>query len=224
MTAFGPDGGIGRWLRANPIALVTHDTLFLHGGLHAADELDAIDQVNARAKAEIERFDRFRAHLVERAVILPFSTFAEILTAVAFELQAWIVRLAPGPPLPGQPPTAISADDRVHLDVLFDLQTIRSWSILDPDGPLWFRGYSQWSETEGDAGIGSVLDRYGVSHAVVGHTPTVTRRITPRFGGRVFLIDTGMLPRAYQGRPSALELDDGAWTAVYLDQRVALTP
>ena len=222
--AFGPDGQIGRWYRSKPVALVTHETGFLHGGLHAGTDAATIDEVNARAREEFERFARFRDHLIDRGVILPFSTFQEILTAVAFELQAWTIRLAPGPPAPDQPPVTLSNDDREHLEVLFDLQTLSTWSIIDADGPLWFRGYALWPEAEGDAGIGAVCERYGVSRVVVGHTPTDARRITSRFGGRVFLIDTGMLARAYQGRPSALELDNGVWTAVYTDQRIPFAP
>ena len=222
--AFGPDGEIGRWYRSKAVVLATRDTAFLHGGLHVDTHAATIDELNAQAREELRRFDLFREHLVERGVVLPFSTFEEILNAVAFELQAWTIRLAPGPPAPDQPPPTLSNDDREHLEVLFNLQTLNTWSVIDADGPLWFRGYARWPEAEGDAGIGTVLERYGVSHVVVGHSPTDTRRITSRFGGRVFLIDTGMLARAYRGRPSALELDDGAWTAIYLDQRIPFAP
>ena len=45
-----------------------------------------------------------------------------------------------------------------------------------------------------------------------------------RFGGRVFIIDTGMLFDVYEGRPSALEIRDGHFTAVYLGERVRLYP
>ena len=46
----------------------------------------------------------------------------------------------------------------------------------------------------------------------------------PRFGNKVFLIDTGMLSSYYPGgRPSALEIcGDAKFIAVYLDQQVVL--
>ena len=46
----------------------------------------------------------------------------------------------------------------------------------------------------------------------------------PRFGNKVFLIDTGMLSSYYPGgRASALEIcGDGKFIAVYLDQQVVL--
>ena len=50
---------------------------------------------------------------------------------------------------------------------------------------------------------------------MVGHTPQESKRVTPRFGGRVFLIDTGMLAESYGGRASALVFENGAVTAVY---------
>ncbi len=46
----------------------------------------------------------------------------------------------------------------------------------------------------------------------------------PRFGNKVFLIDTGMLSSYYPGgRPSALEIcGDAKFVAVYLDQQIVL--
>ena len=57
---------------------------------------------------------------------------------------------------------------------------------------------------------------------MVGHSVTASRRITARFDDRVYLIDTGMLVGAYQGRASALEFLDGRVTAIYLDERLPM--
>ena len=91
-----------------------------------------------------------------------------------------------------------------------------------PTGPLWFRGFAQWSDEDGAAIIGELLSRFGVTRAVVGHSVTASRRITGRFGQRVIFIDTGMLEGVYQGRDSALELLDGRITAIYPGERVPL--
>ena len=64
--------------------------------------------------------------------------------------------------------------------------------------------------------------RYGVTRIVVGHTIPPTRLITPLFGDRVFLIDTGMLTGHYSGQASALEIEGSRVTAVYLDRRATL--
>jgi hypothetical protein len=48
--------------------------------------------------------------------------------------------------------------------------------------------------------------------------------IKTRFGGKVVLIDTGMLTSRYKGRASALEIRDGAFTAIYVGSRERLHP
>jgi hypothetical protein len=72
--------------------------------------------------------------------------------------------------------------------------------------------------------VSKVLEAYKATHIVVGHTVQKVGRIRPRFGNRVFLIDTGMLSSYYVGgRPSALEICGGAkFIAVYMDQEVVL--
>ena len=222
MEAMGPDGRYGRWLREKPIATVVGDTVFLHGGLSPDLEASSVDGLNDAARKEIKRFDRHRRHLIDTGIILPFSTLEEIFAAVALEVLAWNDRLSPGPREPHQPPPSVTREESAHLDVLMDLRTIASWSIVDPDGPLWFRGFAQWSDEDGAAIIGDLLSRFGVTRAVVGHSVTASRRITGRFGQRVILIDTGMLEGVYDGRDSALELLDGRITAIYPGERVPL--
>jgi hypothetical protein len=63
-----------------------------------------------------------------------------------------------------------------------------------------------------------------VSRVVVGHTVTPSRKITTRYAGRVILIDTGMLARAYQGTPAALEISGTTLKAIYPTEEVILTP
>jgi hypothetical protein len=71
--------------------------------------------------------------------------------------------------------------------------------------------------------MAALLDGIGADVMVVGHTPDREGTIRVRFKNRVFLIDTGMLSSYYEGgRPSALEIDDGVYTAIYLDHREVL--
>jgi hypothetical protein len=85
-----------------------------------------------------------------------------------------------------------------------------------PDGPLWFRGYATWSDDEGQATMPALLSSAGVQRFVVGHTVQKDGRIHVRFGGAVFLIDSGMLTSyAPGGRASALELVGGVANAIY---------
>ena len=59
---------------------------------------------------------------------------------------------------------------------------------------------------------------------VVGHTPAIGNGIATRFDGRVIQIDTGMLDGEWfpGGEPSALEIQGGRFTAIYVDRRELL--
>jgi hypothetical protein len=100
------------------------------------------------------------------------------------------------------------------------------WLSVKVDGPLWFRGYDQWSDEQGAAQIGKLLEAFKATHIVVGHTVQKGGRIRPRFGDRVFLIDTGMLTSYYPGgRASALQIQDGTkFTPTYADQQAVVPP
>jgi len=86
------------------------------------------------------------------------------------------------------------------------------------DGPLWYRGLALEDEAVFAPEVDKILEAVRARAIVIGHTVTATGRITPRFGGRVVQIDTGMLTSVYKGgRPSALEIVGDKWTAIYED-------
>jgi hypothetical protein len=88
-----------------------------------------------------------------------------------------------------------------------------------PDGPFWYRGLAQMADTDA-ATVETVLSKQNVRAIVIAHSVTSDGRISVRFGGKLFQIDTGMQPAYVQGgRPSALEFADGKVSAVYLDRR-----
>jgi hypothetical protein len=94
------------------------------------------------------------------------------------------------------------------------------------DGPLWYRGMASEPEATFEPMLDSILRRLGARAVVIGHTPMASGQITPRFGGRVVLIDTGMLggDDYPKGAASALETRDGALAAIYADgRRVTIT-
>jgi hypothetical protein len=117
----------------------------------------------------------------------------------------------------------VLADDERQAKILEFLK-FQDWLSVRVDGPLWFRGYDQWSEEEGAQQASKLLEAYKATHIVVGHTVQQGGRMRPRFGNKVFLIDTGMLSSYYPGgRPSALEIcGDAKFVAVYLDQQIVL--
>jgi hypothetical protein len=215
--AFGPGGTYGRWLRRKPAAAEIDGTVFLHGGLNPDRAEPSLDAINRRARDEIARFDEMTAQLVRRDLVLPFFTFDETLEAALADLELWADRLR-------APATAgsVSGADRRHAQMLLELLDIDMWSIVDPDGPFWFRGFASWTPDVGTPIVDTLQARYEASRFVVGHTVSASHRILARFDDRVFLIDTGMLPEAYQGQPSALEITGDRVIAVYLDGRVPI--
>jgi hypothetical protein len=217
--AFGPDGRYGDWLRSKPVVVQVGDSIFLHGGLHPSGPKD-LDDINKQARRELETYDRQRRQLIERGLILPFSTFQEVLATVSVELVRWSTLISPaGPPAPG-PGIRISSDEREEIDLLLAVQDLSEWSIVDENGPVWFRGLARWDEQEDLPRVRGLTERYKAARIVVGHTPQASGRIIARFENRVFLIDTGMLASAYAGRPSALQVDGSELTAIYLDGRI----
>jgi hypothetical protein len=220
--AFSPDGTYGRWLRSKPVVVRVADSILLHGGLHPTEAPTDLSDINERARRELETFDRYREQLVERGVILPFFTFPETNAAIAQELNYWLTLLAPtGPPAPDGG-VRLSREDREYVPMLDEARSMGSWSIIDENGPVWFRGFARWDEEEGLSLARSLTERHDVARIVVGHSIPETKLITARFDNRIFLIDTGMLAGVYSGRASALEIESSQVTAVYLDRRIPL--
>lgn len=89
------------------------------------------------------------------------------------------------------------------------------------DGPLWYRGMASDPEAGFETTLDSILQRLDARAVVVGHTPIANGRVTTRFGGRVVMIDTGMLGGEFypRGVASALEMRGDALTAIYEDGR-----
>jgi hypothetical protein len=220
--AFGPRGRYGRWLRQHGIVARVGQGIFMHAGMDPERPVADLEGLNRQVRAEIARFDRYVARLVEGGLALPFSTLQEILAASAAELERAASVLAAAR-AEGREPD-LSAFDVDLLAEARQILQVGTWALLDPQGPLWFRGYATAPDDEGSRRtVGALLDRLGAQYLVLGHTPAADGRIRARFGGRVFLIDTGMLASVYPGgRPSALEIDGRSVTAVYLDGRVPL--
>ncbi len=104
-----------------------------------------------------------------------------------------------------------------------DPAQVASMFSASETGPLWYRGLAQAPEAAFAPTLESILKAMGARAMVIGHTSTAGR-ITPRFGGRVIQIDSGMLDGAFfpGGAPSALVIHGGTMTALYLDRREPL--
>lgn len=220
--ALGPRGKYGRWLRSKNIATMQDGTVFMHAGI-SPDLPATVEAVNTRAREEIVRYERYLQNMVDRKLALPFFTLQEVLEISARELEA-ASAIMEAAKVKGEPPD-LSAFDIPVLREAVEILKIGEWSLLAGEGPLWFRGYANWPEDEVSlAKVTGFLDKFSMKRFVVGHTPQKDGRIATRFAGRVFVIDTGMLVSAYQGRPSALEIRGDTLKAIYEDGETPLAP
>ena len=89
---------------------------------------------------------------------------------------------------------------------------------------MWFRGYAQWDEATTTPQVTAFLDQMKLTRVAVGHTPTNDRKMHTRYGGRVVVMDTGMLRAYFQGNPSALEIVGTTLKALYPDSEEVLVP
>jgi len=208
--AFSPKGKYGKWLRNHAAVVKIGGVIFVHGGLDPNLVSLQLKQMDSQIRGEIEEFDKIKKYLESSKVILPFFTIQEIAVAVQARMLA---DRAAGTP----------SDAETHA-MLERVLSFNGWLCMRDDGPLWFRGYDQWSEEEGTPKVEEVLTAYDAGHIVVAHTVQKAAHIRSRFGGRVFLIDTGMLSTYWKGgRASALEiLAGGKFTAQYVDGQEVL--
>ena len=200
-----PAGVYGKWVRQHATVVKIGAVIFLHGGISPNLVSLKLEQINSQVRQEIDEFDRTKRYLVAHRVILPFFTLQE--TAAAVEAQIVADRAAETSP------------DEEEQSMLARLAGIGRWLCMREDGPLWFRGYDEWSEEQGRQQTEKILAAYQVTHIVVAHTVQKSARIRCRFAGRVLLIDTGMLSTYWRGgRASALEILAGRkFNGRYLD-------
>lgn len=209
--AFSAKGKYGEWLRGHDGIAEIDGVLFLHGGIAPPLAGNKVDPMNKRIREEIKNFDALRQYLQNDKLILPFFTLQEINAVLQAELAL-------------EAKSHASAGERQAKIQEFLKQG--EWLGVRVDGPLWFRGYDQWSDAEGASQITKVLDSYKAAHVVVGHTVQKGGRIRSRFDNKIFLIDTGMLSSYYPGgRASALAVCGGSkFVGVYLDQQTVFDP
>jgi hypothetical protein len=121
----------------------------------------------------------------------------------------------------------INATVRSELDALpapLEAKQAADLMASREDGPLWYRGLAMESESTFTSQVEMILLKLNARAIVSGHTASPDGRLKTRFGGRVIQIDTGMLDGTFYpaGRPSALEIRNRQFTAIYEDTRERL--
>ena len=219
--AFSPGGKYGAWLRQKPIFAKAGGALFMHAGINPTQTPPPkVEDANEQVRNEIRQVDRYLQRLVGAKLALPFFTLDEIVQVAIAEIQAVNGVLAAAKDS-GEQPDLSGFDVAVAREGL-ELIKIGEGAALNPEGPMWYRGYANAPEAALEAPLAATLAANGVSRMVVAHTPQGTWRITPRLGARIILIDTGMLTSVYKGRANALEISGGGLTGIAEDGRTPI--
>jgi hypothetical protein len=193
--AFGAEGKYGKWLRSLPAIARINDSIFLHGGIATELASQSVEQLNEGIAAEIKSFDTYKQFMVDKKIAQPCDVLDDVVAAAR---------------------TALEKAKGKDAEILKSFLNLGAWLSIHENGPLWFRGYAQWTDAEGAPQIQRLVEAFGVARFVVGHTPQQGGQIVSRFDGKVFLIDTGMLSSYYPGgRASALSIQDGKISFVY---------
>jgi hypothetical protein len=205
--AFRPIGKYGKWLRTLDAIQEIDGNIFLHAGISKEVSDLPIEKMNTRIRQEIRMFDGCAQVLQERKAALPFFTMEEYLDAAKEELETLKDKIT-------EPEASIGKQ-------LKDCVNMNSWLSIHPDGPLWFRGYATWNDTEGAQNANELVEKYKATRFVTSHSVQLNGEIKARFDTKVILIDTGMLSAPFfpGGRASALEIINGKITAIYSGKR-----
>jgi hypothetical protein len=220
--ALSAKGKYGRWLRSKVIAASVGGTIFMHAGINP-DRPTTVDDVNTRARTQMARYETFLQKLGDARLALPFFTLQEVMDVSNSELEA-VATTMEAAKVKGVAPDLSGFDIPLVREAL-EITKMSEWLLLSGEEGLWFRGWANWPEDEATtAKVNTFLTRAGVARIAVGHTPTKDSRINMRFGGRVFVMDTGMLASMFKGRPSALEIRGQQVSAIYEDDTIPLFP
>ncbi len=209
----GPRGKYGRWIRSHKVVVAIANTAYMHAGINHTFQGSLAD-VNRVVADDIAAWDATKDEMVRAGLIPAFATMAETIAAATAEID----RIGKTSPSPDSPAT------RQYVARLQRTAAVEKSSLLADDGPMWFRGFALWKETD-EPPFTALLGRLGIGRFVAGHTPMpqmpVNRSIMNRWNYRVFQIDTGMLGGDFfkGGRPSALEITGDRITAIYTDSR-----
>ena len=193
--AFSSDGKYGRWLSQKPVIVVINGTAFVHGGVSPMIGQIGLDGVNGRLREEMVEYMRNLEILFEAGALLPTDSFYE---------HAELLEKYSAP---------LNTEARV-VDAMKVVKRLNASNIHAQDGPLWYRGNVACSELVEADRLDDSLRAIGATRVVIGHTPTLGRRIMQRFDGRIFEVDTGMLNDHYAGSGNALVIEQGRIFAV----------
>ncbi len=193
--AMKPDGQYGKWLLEKPFIHREAGFAFVHGGLPPRIAEIEVAQYNQSLTDNLREYLELWHGLIEDGLFKPwFSTRdrAQVVNAL----------------LAGQLPGKRWQDRKLQARAQRFL-TLAGEPPISSESPTWYRGNSMCHEFWQEPIVDAALARLGATRVVVGHTPTPGRQVMSRLGGKVLLLDTGMLKSHYHGHPSALVIENG---------------
>jgi len=96
----------------------------------------------------------------------------------------------------------------VEFQKWFRGESFRPRILWADDSPLWFRDLATWPDPLYTSQVNQILANLGAKQIVIAHTPLIKDKMVGRFGGKVWVIDTG-ISRLYRGYLSALIIANG---------------
>jgi Calcineurin-like phosphoesterase len=203
--ALSPQGKYGQWLLSLPVAIAINDTLFMHAGPSNVLRGMSLQELNLRYRTALTEYLGLADRLEQARLLQPGDEF-HARPRLARERLAVLTAAASmsGGTADGALTGAVQRFEAADDDAL-----------LAPDGPNWYRGAALCNEAAEADVLLPLLQQFGVTRLVVGHTPTRDLRAVTRFDGRVVKLDAGMNRAAYKGRAVALFLQPAGLSVRY---------
>ncbi len=203
--AFSSDGYYGKWLLTKPVMVVINDTAYVHGGLPALVADYSLEELNEELRSQVVDYVKQTEALTDIGFLDPaanFYTHADVAELLAAD-------------------TTLPANIHAAAETVIELSGA---SIHGTQSPLWYRGTVGCSTVIENDTLQGALDAVDAARVVIGHTPTLTREVLQKHGGRVIEIDTGMLNAAYQGVGFALIIEGDKVSVVNEQSAQATSP
>jgi hypothetical protein len=195
----GHDGKYGKWLLAQPVAVVVNDTVYMHGGPSVLLAGRSIEQLNREYAAAVSEYLSAETVLREAGLLQFEDGYSKRPEAAQARLEAM-----PG----GDARTALAA-------AVARFKAADETPLLGPAGPNWYRGAAFCNECAEADVLKPWLAQVGARRVVIGHTVARNGAVVSRFDGAVVKLDAGMNRAVYGGHPAALVSDASGSRVAY---------
>ena len=126
--SLAPEGKYGKWLRSLPAVARVNDSIFLHGGIVPDLASSSVDKLNEAIAGEMKAFDTYKEFMVDKKIVQPCDLLDELTSAAK---------------------TALEKAKGKDAETLKAFLSLGGWLSVNENGPLWFRGYAQWTDADG---------------------------------------------------------------------------